>query len=222
MKTFEAEREVTTGEIAESGTFSILATGKAFKILIDGLYSNKIKAVIRELWTNAYDSHSDAGNLDQPFNCTLPSQLEPHFSVRDFGVSMTHDTIMNLYTQLFNSTKTESNSVVGEKGLGSKSPFAYTDSFSVISYLDGVKRSYTAYIAEKGIPFIALMAEEETDEPNGLEVSFPVETKDIQSFLSTAEEVAKGFDVKPIIKGFSGSKFDSEVKEVLRSGEGSV
>ena len=41
----------------EESKFSIEASAKAFFILSDGLYSNKIKAVVRELSTNAYDSH---------------------------------------------------------------------------------------------------------------------------------------------------------------------
>ena len=44
----------------EESNYTIEATAKAFSILSDQLYSNKIRAVIRELSTNAYDSHVDA------------------------------------------------------------------------------------------------------------------------------------------------------------------
>ena len=72
----------------EENQFSIEASAKAFMILSDGLYSNKILAVIRELSTNAYDSHVDAGVGDRAFEVHLPTRLEPFFHVRDFGTSM--------------------------------------------------------------------------------------------------------------------------------------
>ena len=69
----------------EESNYTIEATPTAFSILSDQLYSNKIRAVIRELSTNAYDSHVDAGNGDKPFEVHLPSNMEPTFSVRDYG-----------------------------------------------------------------------------------------------------------------------------------------
>ena len=131
-----------SGQFEESN-FSIEASAKAFFILSDGLYSNKIKAVIRELSTNAYDSHVDAGCPETPFEVHLPTQMEPHFHVRDFGVGLSHEDCMKLYTTYFYSNKTDRNDSVGCLGLGSKSPFAYVDSFTVESYYEGTYRVYT-------------------------------------------------------------------------------
>ena len=75
---------VRSGSFEESN-YSIEASAKAFSILSDGLYANKVKAVIRELSTNAYDSHVDAGCPDKPFDVHLPNRMELHFSVRDYG-----------------------------------------------------------------------------------------------------------------------------------------
>jgi HSP90 family molecular chaperone len=72
----------------QSTNYKIEATAKAFSILSDGLYSNKIKAVIRELSTNAYDAHVSAGCPDSPFRVQLPTKLEPVFVVRDFGTGL--------------------------------------------------------------------------------------------------------------------------------------
>ena len=68
----------------EQSNYTIEATAKAFSILADQLYSNKVRAVISELSTNAYDSHVDAGNGSKPFEVHLPSNMEPTFSVRDY------------------------------------------------------------------------------------------------------------------------------------------
>ena len=218
LQKFE-EREVETGGITQSTTFKIAANGKAFKVLIDGLYSNKIKACIRELWTNAYDAHLMVGKGDVPFTCQLPTRFDPLYRVRDFGISMTHDQIMNLYSTVFESTKDGDNDQVGKLGLGSKSPFAYTDTFSVTAFMDGVKRMYSAYIGTDGIPMIALLGEAETDEPDGLEVSFPVQEKDISDFIRAAHSVALGFETLPNLEGTSDKL---TVREALQSGKGWV
>ena len=133
----------------EQSNYTIEATAKAFSILSDGLYANKIKAVVRELSTNAYDSHIDAGKPDVPFEVHLPNSMEPHFSIRDFGTGLSHEDCMNLYTTYFRSNRTDSNKAVGCMGLGSKSPFAYNDSFTVESFFNGKHRTYNAYKNEQ-------------------------------------------------------------------------
>jgi HSP90 family molecular chaperone len=177
--TFEA-----TGEgYKEVSTFSIKANAKAFRILIDGLYSDKPRAIVREIASNALDSHIMAGCPEKPFDCHLPNRLEPYFSIRDYGVSLSHDLVMRLYTTVFESTKEDSNSQVGRFGLGSKTPFAYTEAYTVTAYLDGEARMYNAFIDSNGVPSIALLVQEPTTEPNGIEVSFPVSTADCNSFV---------------------------------------
>jgi hypothetical protein len=185
----------------ESGNFSIAANGKAFKILIDGLYSNKIQAIIRELSSNAFDAQIAARRSALQFEMQLPNLLDPSFSVRDYGTSLSHEDIMGLYTTVFHSTKENSNDEIGKFGLGSKTPFAYTDSFTVTAFLRGTKRVYGAYINPQGIPQISLMASETTSELDGLMVSFPVNGKDCGRFRLEAERVIEGFDVKPKVRG---------------------
>lgn len=192
-----ADRLVETAGTTETANFTIKANGKAFKVLIDGLYSDKIRAVIRELWTNAFDSHAVTGKLDVPFYTHLPTRYEPWFSVRDYGESMDHDTVMRLYTTVFESSKEDTNDQVGKLGLGSKSPFAYTDTFTVTAWKDGEKRMYSAFIGAKYVPQIALMSAEPSDEPQGIEVSFPVKASDEYDFKLAAQRTAIGFDVLP-------------------------
>lgn len=210
-------RDIATEGVLQSNEFTIKANGKAFKVLIDGLYSDKIRSIIRELWSNAYDSHIAANKPDVPFDCQLPTSWEPEFRVRDYGVSLSHDDVMHLYTTVFESTKEGTNDQVGKLGLGSKSPFAYTDTFTVTTWRDGKKRIYSAFIGATYVPTIALLGEEDTDEAQGLEVAFPVQTDDIYSFKVAAERVSRGFDVLPTI---SGAELKPDAREVLYSGEG--
>jgi hypothetical protein len=185
----------------ESKAFSIAVNGKAFNILLDGLYTNKIRAVVRELWTNAFDSHVEAGIGGVPFDCHLPTNLDPNFVVRDYGVSLDHEQVMGLYSTVFDSTKDDTDEQVGALGLGSKSPFAYADSFSVIARKDGRKRTYLAAIGGDGTPTITLVSDEESDEAQGLEVSIVARQEDFREFEREARMLAVGFDPVPSVDG---------------------
>jgi hypothetical protein len=68
-------------------------------------------------------------------------------------------------------------------GIGCKSPFAYTDSFIVNAYLDGVLTSWNAHIDPSGRGAMAKMVSTPTTEPNGIEVVIPVKANDIQKFF---------------------------------------
>ena len=194
----------------EENQFSIEASAKAFMILSDGLYSNKILAVIRELSTNAYDSHVDAGRVDRAFEVHLPTRLEPFFHVRDFGTSMSHEDCMTLYTTYFRSTRNNSNDAVGCLGLGSKAPFAYSDSFTVEAFKDGEKRIYSAHRGSDGSPSFALLETVPTTEENGIKVSMSVKNDDMDTFRREAMNVYKYFNVRPIVTGNNDLYFDDD------------
>lgn len=200
MKVQSKDRSVSLNT-TETKAFSIQQNAKMFEILSSGMYSNKIQSIIRELCCNAYDAHVAAGKPEVPFEVKLPKSFSPTFSVKDYGIGLSHDDVMQLYCTYGESAKDHSNDFIGGFGLGSKSPFSYTDTFSVVSRFKGTKSFYSAVISEEGYPEIHLMGSEETEEENGLEVSFPVETKDNPAFLKEAQRVMLGFDVKPTCKG---------------------
>jgi len=211
--------EAIVSNVGEIGEFRIRNSAKAFNILSSGLYANKIRAIIRELSCNAVDSHTAAGRVDTPFDVHLPNTLEPHFSIRDYGTGLSHAQVTNIYTTYFESTKTDSNSFIGALGLGSKSPFSYTDNFTVTAIQNGRKGIYTAFINEHGVPSIALMMEEATDEPAGVEVKFGVNDRyDFNKFREEARNVYKHFTLKPVVSGNSDFTFelvDYESKDII-------
>ena len=214
MKLDVATNEVVLSNVGTTGEFKIRNSAKAFKILSDGLYSNKIRAIIRELSCNALDSHVGAGKATVPFEVHLPTVLEPWFSVRDFGMGLDNNQVINIYTTYFESTKTDSNAFIGALGLGSKSPFSYTENFTVTAIKDGVQRIYSAFINEQGVPSIAEMGEELTDQGNGVEVKFSVtDRSDYQSFRIEAYHVFSWFKSKPIITGNTFEHKNIEYKE---------
>jgi len=209
------QNEAIMSNVGEIGEFRIRNSAKAFNILSSGLYANKIRAIVRELSCNAVDSHTAAGKQDTPFDVHLPNSLEPWFSIRDYGTGLSHDQVTNIYTTYFESTKTASNEFIGALGLGSKSPFSYTDNFTVTAIKDGVKGIYTAFINESGVPSIAKMMDEQTTEPAGVEVRFAVEERyDFDKFRQEAKSVYEYFKLRPVISGNQEFKFkDPEYKE---------
>ena len=217
------EDEVEVGGLGDTQAFTIQANAKAFRVLIDGLYSDKIRSIVRELCSNAFDAHQAVGKADVPFEVTLPTRFETVFKVRDFGTSLSHDDVMSLYTTIFGSTKEGTNAEIGKFGLGSKSPFAYTDAFTVRAIYDGVARSYSAYIGADGVPQIAAVGETPTDEAQGFEVSFAAQQNDVRAFRDAMRDVGEGFDVKPIILGIGqGIEMDWHDEEpVIAADDGS-
>lgn len=201
---------------ADNGTseFKIAFNAKAFRVLSDTLYQDKIGSLVREISTNAYDGHIMAGKQDVPFEVHLPDSFEPWFSVRDFGVGLSKDSVSNIFTTYFMSTKDQSNDTVGAFGLGAKCPFAYTDQFTIESNFDGVKTIYSAFINGAGIPNIAEMHSEETTEGNGVEIKVAVKTEDFSRFRSAVAKQLKYFKVKPIVlnSGYSNFEFERVVQ----------
>lgn len=194
--------EAVLSNVGEIGEFRIRNSAKAFSILSSGLYSNKIRAIVRELSCNAVDSHAAAGCADTPFEVHLPSTLEPWFSIRDYGIGLSHDQVTRIYTTYFESTKTDSNDFIGALGLGSKSPFSYTDNFTVTAIQNGVRGIYSAFINGDGVPSIALMSTDQTDQANGVEIKFSVnEHWDYSKFREEAQNVYKHFRLHPVING---------------------
>lgn len=212
----EKSSTVFTNTQTETTSFKIKAGAKAFKIL-SSFYSDPILAIPRELGANAWDSHVAAKN-PEPFLVHAPNALEPWFSVRDYGTGLSPDDVINIYTTYFESTKANSNDYDGCMGLGSKTPFNYTDNFAVTSWFNGKKFVYNCFISENSIPSIMLLASENTTEPNGVEVKLGVKTTDISKFVEAITRAYSTFLNKPKIVG---QKIEyPEVKHIYKSKTG--
>lgn len=191
---------------SERKRFRVSTSAKTFKILSSTIYKHKIRAIIREISCNAIDGHVAAGITD-PFDVQIPTVLDPRFIVRDYGVSLDDEQVQEMYTTYFESTKTESNDFIGALGLGSKSPFCYSDTFTVECVKDGVKRGYVAYM-ENGEPYVDKIYEVESDEPRGVAVIVPVKVDDISEWENEARRVYECFTgIRPNFVGV-----DPEVK----------
>lgn len=160
---------------------SIETSRKTIRMQIADLYSDKAGSIVREICANAFDSHLRAGQ-DKPFFVHAPTTLVPEFFVRDYGVGMTAEVMKEVYIVIGKSDKDKTDDEVGMWGLGSKSPFAYADMYTITCF-DGVEARHYGYgIAEDGVPDLYLMAVEPNDEPAGVRIGLSVETKDFELF----------------------------------------
>lgn len=204
MKIQNAEKTVfDSSGMGDTNLFKIRSSSHAFKILSSGLYSDKVGAVLREIGCNAYDAHVAAGIADKPFEVKLPNRLDTNFWIRDDGPGLDHDEIVNLFTTYFSSSKQDSNDYTGAFGLGSKSPFSYTDNYTIQAVKGGVQRTYSAYINNSGAPEVAKVDERPATSswPNGLKIGFPVKHNDIHEFHAKAASTYQYFKTVPKILG---------------------
>jgi hypothetical protein len=193
----------------QSNVHKTTVNNTIFRIVTKGLYIRPIEAIVREICTNALDGHIAAGTPEVPFDVTLPSVLNPYFIVRDYGISMDNDTVFNVYAVLGESTKNATSNSIGGWGVGGKSPAAYSDTFFITTYKDGVRRIYQSSCLQNSTP-LELLLQGFTDQKDGVEVKIPIKSEDFRRFIKAAESQIAPFDVKPNI--LSGLSTDSEFK----------
>lgn len=156
------------------------------KVLTD-LYSDPILAVVREYSTNAWDSHVEAGQK-KPIEVSTPSTLSPFFKVRDYGVGLSIEDMREIYSQYGASTKRGTNAQTGMLGLGCKSALTYTNQFTITSVKAGVKTSVVVSRNAENVGSMQVVFNGPTTEPQGVEISIPINRKDYNEFRTKAEK----------------------------------
>lgn len=195
-------REVTTGGATATGAFGISEENAAsiMTILRDTLYTDKVLAVLREYSANAWDANRDAGRAGVPIKVTLPTETEPTLTIQDFGKGLSQEDMFKVYVQYGASTKRSSDNSVGMFGIGSKSGFAYSDSFTIISRHGGKIRTFVAVLDDTDKGLINLLGEDECDPADtGITIQIPVRVKDIREFHEKALKLYRYFDPRPDI-----------------------
>ncbi|CAB4196951.1 HATPase_c domain containing protein [uncultured Caudovirales phage] len=182
--------------------FSIKDQGMIFDILRNKMYANPILAICREISCNARDAHREIGVQDEPVHIHIPNNLEPYYKIKDFGPGISTDRMYNIFIQYTASTKRNDNTQTGGFGLGAKTPFSYSDSFSIITIHNGIKYNYGCAIDETKVGKISLFSKIPTDEANGTEIIIPVKPVDFKAFADCTELSTRHWDVKPVITGF--------------------
>ena len=174
-------------EVQEMG---IADSSALMQILSAALYSDPIKAVVREVMCNAWDAHIASGNEDIPIQINISDSL--CLSIRDFGYGIPHDRMKEIYGTYGASTKSNDGTQTGGFGLGCKSPFAYVDTFQVINRNQKTMARYVMMKASDGLngkPSMNMVGQSATEE-SGLTVEIRLEEKDERRFRELIQEIA--------------------------------
>ena len=178
MKVHLLDQEIEASAPFATEEFDIGDKAIILEILRSKMYSDPIKTIAQEIMSNARDAHREIGN-DAPITVYLPTRIDQTFKIRDFGPGITPDRMANVFIKYGNSTKRDTDAQTGGFGLGAKSPFSYTDMFTVVSITpdNGVRmrREYIAYIDKKRIGSMSLVKEEVTTEAQGTCISIAVQ-----------------------------------------------
>ena len=180
---------ISTLDEAKPMTVSADASKLFFKMFIKNTYSNPIGSIVREITSNCFDSHVEAG-VNQPI--IIRKGADETTKMPYFGVGLSPERIKEVYCVLMTSTKRNTNNQIGGFGLGSKSVLAYSrqlaygagesdNSFFVITNFNGIKYTYLVYEGKES-PMLTLMSQEETDEHNGTEIRVPILSGDLYKF----------------------------------------
>lgn len=201
MKLSEVKPYYESSNDLQEHFFSVQDQGMIFDILRSKMYSNPILAICREISCNARDAHREVGKENTPIQIHLPTALEPYYTIKDFGPGISPDRMINIFIKYTASTKRNDNVQTGGFGLGAKTPFAYSDQFTVTTFHDGTKYSYACSIDETKVGKLILLDSRPTDEPNGTEISIPVKPVDFSVFRQYTEQSCRHWNVKPVILG---------------------
>ncbi|WPJ72098.1 hypothetical protein DEEACLCL_00081 [Salmonella phage CRW-SP2] len=127
-----------------------------------------------------------------------------------------------LYTTLFNSTKENDDGQIGAFGLGSKSPFAVSDSFTVESRYEGQLYRFLMYLNQDRIPTVDVITKdletrdpkpEDTEEFNGVTVRIPIKNSRYSAFAEELRRLGKVMkpEQRPVVDnsyGFTWPEID--------------
>lgn len=194
MKISTNHSEIEVGGNIVSKEFSV-KVGSALMEILSGLYSNPVDAIVREYLTNMYDAYVALRRINPgapiiPPELHIPTILEPYLEFKDYGVGMSKNTLLKVYSEYNNSTKNDNDEEVGGFGLGAKAAFCYNEgqSWSVESRFNGTLFNCMAFIDDKGKYQFAVVSNCKTTEHNGVSVQIPILTKD---FISVKEALLK-------------------------------
>lgn len=204
------EKEITLSKDSQS---------MFFQMFTKNIYSNPIGSIVREITSNCFDSHIEAGvKVPILIKKGFDNQTNSHYiSFIDFGVGMSPNRINDIFSVMFTSTKRADNQQIGGFGLGSKVPLAYKrttghgvgeydNSYSIITNYNGVKYSYLIYEGKQS-PMITLLDYQTTKERNGTEVRIPVLERDLNTFAKEMVRQLYYFE-NVIFEGFDDTHYD--------------
>lgn len=141
-------------------------------LLSSNLYSNPEGSFLREIISNAWDSHIEAGNTAEPIIVKVDVKRDnaSSITIRDYGTGLSPERFQTIFCNIGSSTKRESNDYTGGFGIGRFSCLACSDVVYITSYYEGKKYDYV--MSKSGNTIVThLLLTSDTEEKNGVSVT---------------------------------------------------
>jgi hypothetical protein len=196
-----------------TGSFGIGDPGVIIRHLTKTLYSNPIQSIVREIMSNGRDSHIETKKTNVPIRVKIPTRNSPTWEVRDWGPGIDPTRFKDIYTQFGNSTKRGNNKESGGFGVGAKTPWAYTDTFTVTTVawegkqlVKRVRACVSANLSSIEIaPKVVIDPSDTTleaeDRGTGTTISVTIKPDDIQRFAEETVAMSEFWKVRPELYG---------------------
>jgi len=168
---------------SQSTSFGIGDVSVIIEILRSKMYTNPVQTSVQEYICNGRDAMREAKTFSiTPLEICVPNTFKPTFKVRDFGVGLSPERVRDVFVMYGSSTKRGDNGQTGGFGIGAKSAWAYTDSFTITSFYNGIRYEYVAHLGGNNSGVLDIISKTETTEPNGVSVEFAVKPNDVNTF----------------------------------------
>lgn len=176
MKLDTATNTITqVGSGLSAGVMEFDADGAAHLMsILSNMYAHKEHAVVREYVCNAVDSHVAAGQT-RPVELTLPTIMSPQLTVRDFGIGLSHDELIGVYSRYGKSTKRDDDTQIGAFGIGAKAGFTVSPQITVIGTKDGEQTVAVFSLDVDNTPHYDIVSRSGSDDPDGVLVQIAVD-----------------------------------------------
>lgn len=159
--------------------------------ILSTLYQNPERSVLREYVANGIDAHRISG-YDGPVEVTLPGPARPALVIRDHGDGLSREDMQKVYFSYVRSTKRDDDTQIGALGLGAKSAFALTKSWTVTNVHAGLKYVVASVNDDYGAPQQTVLVNGvPTDEHSGITVTIPISERHLSHrWNETAQSLA--------------------------------
>ena len=138
------QTDILVGQRSTTRSFGVSDDPMLMSMLSTGFYQNPLRTMIQEVMFNAWDAHRMGNCQHRPIDIYINDTTG--LIIRDYGPGIepgeNDDNMHDIYCMYGGSTKRGQKNQTGGFGLGSKSPFAYTESFTVTSHFGGMKNMY--------------------------------------------------------------------------------
>jgi hypothetical protein len=138
------QTDILVGQKSTTRSFGVSDDPMLMSMLSTGFYQNPLRTMIQEVMFNAWDAHRMGNCQHRPIDIYINDTTG--LIIRDYGPGIepgeNDDNMHEIYCMYGGSTKRKLKNQTGGFGLGSKSPFAYTESFTVTSHFGGTKNMY--------------------------------------------------------------------------------